>query len=149
MARPRYVRSEEQWVDDDGVWPRRTRLAEQRRDVLPQEKRQFERIPVSRQARLIELDSFDAPGQPFPCTVLNVSRGGIGLCVIRMIHLERRVFVEVMGNPGDRPRLFFGTVKQVRYVEGQGHIVGIQFEPIPSSTPVAKWLSRRKRRPQA
>jgi len=114
--------------------------------MTPAEKRKFERVSVSRQAVATELDQFGSPGSPFDCTVFNISRGGLGICASRMVHVDRRIFIEVPGQPGHEPRLFYGNVRQVRYVEAQGYIVGIQFEPIPKSGPVDTWLTRRKAR---
>lgn len=146
MSRARHNEPEEQWVDANGVWSPRRRLKTKSKPIVPQEKRQFERIAVDRRATGVELDPFGAPGAPFECTIQNLSRGGLGLCATRMIHLDRRLFIEVEDAEG-KFRLLFGMVRQVRYVEGQGYIFGIQFEPLPTTGPAAAWMSKRRSRP--
>lgn len=134
----------EQWVDANGAIIRRDR----RRAALhaePGEKRRFERMVMNRGAVAIELDQFGTPGAPFDCLIQNISRGGLGLIAARMVHTERRLFIEVPGQPGAQGRLFFGVVRQCRYVEAQGYFVGIQFEPIPKTSSVEAWLMQRKR----
>lgn len=126
-----------------GVTRRERRRAAPEQDAG--EKRRFERMSISRRARATELDAFGTPGMPFDCTVHNISRGGLGLCAPRMVHSNRALFVEVFGQPNEEPRLFFGVVRQCRYVEAQGYFIGVQFEPIPKTAPVDAWLTNRRR----
>jgi hypothetical protein len=145
MGRTKFNEAEEQWIDANGVWSPRKRLKTKAKSSARAEQRRFERTAVNRAAVAVELDPFGAPGTPFECTIMNVSRGGVGLCAMRMVHIDRRLFIEV-NDPDKKCRLLFGTVRQVRYVEAQGYIFGVQFEPIPTSGPAATWVAKRKGR---
>lgn len=144
-SKSRSTRGEE-WVDSTGAVVR----ADRRRPQLTPsetEKRTFERLAISRKARVTEVDQFGTPGSEVACSATNISRGGMGLCLPRMIHLNRGVLIEVFGGANEPPRLFYGLVRQCRYIEGQGYIVGIQFEVMPKTTALEMWRNDRKSRP--
>lgn len=143
MAASKPSGQDDHWVDASGAVVRRDRR--RKKPEGPGEKRQFERIALYRRARATELDPFGTPGAPFECSIQNISRGGLGLIAARMVHAERRVFIEVPGQTEEENRIFFGMVRQCRYVEGQGYFVGVQFEAMPKSGPVDAWLNQRRR----
>jgi hypothetical protein len=130
----------EEWVYADGTRVTIGRAAAPK----PANRRRFERITVLKRARVTELDSFDSPGAEFECTIVDISRGGLALCSARMVHLDRRVLIELNGPTEGSSRVLFGIVKQVRYVEGKGCITGIQFEEMPRSAKVESWLAQRR-----
>jgi hypothetical protein len=110
--------------------------------ALPENRRQFERVAFSNNIRVTELDDFGNPAAGWDCRVADLSRGGMGFRSRRMIHKGRSVLIE-FANVGGATKLLFGVVRQSRYAEGEGYVVGVEFQAVPKTQPVRVWLGQR------
>jgi hypothetical protein len=106
-------------------------------------RRQFERHPVDRPAKVTEMDEFGNPGPCWLCRLVDISRGGLGVRSKRMVHMGRGVLIELDGATPAATKLLYGVVRQSRYVESEGYAVGVQFRSVPTTSAVRNWLSMR------
>jgi hypothetical protein len=106
-------------------------------------RRQFERHPVDRPAKVTEMDEFGNPGPCWLCRLVDISRGGLGIRSKRMVHMGRGVLIELDGATPGAGKLLYGVVRQSRYVESEGYAVGVQFRSVPTTSAVRNWLSMR------
>lgn len=104
-------------------------------------RRQWQRRPFHQAVEVCELDESGAPSAEWACRAVDISRGGIGLRSRRMVHVGRRLFIRIKGAAGAQPKLLFGVVKQSRYQEGEGFVIGVKFEEIPQTWAITKWLT--------
>jgi hypothetical protein len=104
-------------------------------------RREWERKSYQQQVQVCELDDAGAPGPEWTCRAVDISRGGIGLRSRRMVHAGRRLFIKVSAGRGSKGKLLFGVVKQSRYQEGEGFVIGVKFEEIPQTWAITKWLT--------
>jgi hypothetical protein len=111
-------------------------------DARGAERRRFERLYADKTVRITELDGFGNPGATWECRVVDISRGGLGMRSRRMVHCGRNVIIEVP-NVGGRTKVLCGTVRQSRYAEGEGYVVGLQFIEVPQSHAVRSWMTQR------
>lgn len=104
-------------------------------------RRAHERRGFDRHVLVYELDDAGIPGQEWQCRAVDISRGGIGLRSRRMVHAGRRLFIRFPAGHGAPEKLLFGVVKQSRYQEGEGFVIGVKFEEQPQSWGIAKWAA--------
>lgn len=100
------------------------------------ERRNFDRLVL-----VYELDDGGIPGPEWQCRAVDISRGGIGLRSRRMVHAGRKLFIRFPAGHGVPEKLLFGVVKQSRYQEGEGFVIGVKFEEEPHSWAIAKWAA--------
>ncbi len=110
-------------------------------------RRQWERKAFIQAVQVCELDDAGAPGPEWTCRAVDISRGGIGLRSRRMVHAGRKVFIKISPGRGSssKGKLLFGVVKQSRYQEGEGFVIGVKFEEIPQTWAITKWLTSSRR----
>ena len=106
-------------------------------------RRRYERHLYEREGMLTELSPTGQPAGTWPVRLQNLSRCGMGLCSKRMVHVARHVLLELPGFQGGPARLHFGVVRQTRYAEGEGYIVGVEFQPRPKTQAIQQWLRKR------
>ena len=104
-------------------------------------RRRFERVPLDRSGALTELNEMGDPGASWPCRLVDLSRGGMGLRSRRMVHLGRLVLLVVVLGPDTPPKLLCGEVRQCRYVQGEGYVIGVLFRAPPPTATVKAWLA--------
>lgn len=103
-------------------------------------RRNWERSSFPRDVRVCELDDDGVPGAEWACRAADISRGGIGLRSRRMVHEGRKIFIRVPTGPDGAEKLLFGVVRQSRYQQGEGFVIGVRFEEIPRTWAVTRWL---------
>ncbi|MFM9994762.1 MAG: PilZ domain-containing protein [Phycisphaerales bacterium] len=104
-------------------------------------RREHQRLDFERQVKVSEIDDAGNPGPEWLCRAVDISRGGIGLRSRRMVHEGRKLFIRVPAGPGGKEKLLFGAVKQSRYQEGEGFVIGVKFEETPKTWAITKWLT--------
>mgnify|MGYP001008499006 FL=1 len=113
-------------------------------DSEPQQNRRAHpRHGFDRTATAAELDESGIPGPSWTCRVFDLSRSGLGIRSRRMVYTGRLLLIEVHDGTQDRPRVFCGMVRQSRYEASEGHILGIQFWPLPKSAAIEQWIHDR------
>jgi hypothetical protein len=105
-------------------------------------RRRFERLNYLKCVRLTELDDFGNPAASWECRVVDLSRGGLGVRSRRMVHKGRSILIE-FPNVAGKTKLLFGVVRQSRYAEGEGYVIGVEFQAIPKTPAVRSWLDQR------
>jgi hypothetical protein len=106
-------------------------------------RREFDRLSFESTAILTELDEFGNPGASWSVKVSDLSRSGLGIRSRRMVHLGRRVLLELHTAQSHTTKVLFGTVRQSRYSEGEGYVVGVAFKALPATAAIRNWLSSR------
>jgi hypothetical protein len=116
------------------------------RSVLPDplNMRRHERVVCDKPVRAYEIDESGTVGPGWEARLTDISRGGMGLTARRMVHNGRGVFVE--WDDPDLGKLYFGIVRQADYREGIGYTIGLQFEEVPNTKHVVRWLHQRGHR---
>ncbi len=107
-------------------------------------QRQWERSPFHQEVRVCEVDSAGAPGAEWTCRAADISRGGMGLRSRRMVHEGRHLLIRVPTGPKSRDKLLYGRVKQTRYEEGEGFVIGVEFKEVPRTWAVTKWFGSKQ-----
>ncbi len=93
--------------------------------------RKHERAPMRAPGAVHEVDELSMIGLGVECVVSDLSRSGVAIVTRRPIIKERRVLVVLA--IGGRKKAMFGVVRNVEYVEGGQHKVGIEFAPPPGA----------------
>ncbi len=104
------------------------------------------RRAVKAAVAVIVVDEHGHPGREHSCQTLDLSRGGVGILSPRLLCPGQSCIVVISAND---PAAAFGTVRHVRYVPGRGHVMGLQFAPMPDSLRASGWLEARGVRPVA
>jgi hypothetical protein len=107
------------------------------------ERRRFPRIAVDKPATVTEMDEHGNPGPAWPCRVVNVSRGGLGVRSRRLVHSGRRILVKFAATAGAPVKVLYGVVRHCEYAQGEGYAAGIEFQAAPASKAVQDWLARQ------
>jgi hypothetical protein len=122
--------------------PRASRSVRIRQDYASK-RRDYDRLSFESTATITELDEFGSPGASWRVRLSDLSRSGLGLRSRRMVHLGRRVLLELRTTEARGTKVLFGTVRQSRYSEGEGYVVGIAFKALPRTTVIRDWLASR------
>lgn len=77
------------------------------------------------------------------CQTIDISRSGMALVSRRMVYAGRSLCVEFVVGEQSSPTIFHGVVRHAGYQEGVGHILGIEFTPLPNSHGTHQWLTNR------
>ncbi len=109
-------------------------------------RRRHDRVDLDLPSLVTEIDEFGTPGNPWNARVVDLSRSGVGLRSRRMVHLGRKVFVQIFAPDGEERKLLFGLVRQSRYADGGGYAVGIEFHPMLTTSTIRAWVSSRRTR---
>ena len=78
---------------------------------------------------------------PFRGGCVDISRGGLGLLVPRLLHVGTELFVVLRGPKTRAERPLFGVVRSIGYFEGLGHRVGVQFRAPPQTWQANNFLA--------
>ena len=105
-------------------------------------RRRFERVGYNKNVRVTELDDFGHPAADWECRVVDLSRGGIGVRSRRMVHKGRSILIE-FANVNGATKVLFGVVRQSRYAEGEGYVIGVEFQAVPKTQSIRVWLDQR------
>jgi hypothetical protein len=108
--------------------------------------RRHGRVGLTRPAIAVELDPDGAPLAPWTVQTFDLSRSGLGLLSRRMVHVGRYLVVEVVGAGKERQTVLFGVVRQCRYEEGRGYMVGLEFKQLPVGTLLRRYLNAWSKR---
>jgi hypothetical protein len=105
----------------------------------PSNRREHERHDLHREATAVDFNEFGIPQSSWRCTVVNISRSGMGICSRKMIHIGRNLLIMIQEPGHAKPRLLYGIARNSRYSAGEGHIVGLQFQTMPESPALRRW----------
>lgn len=109
-----------------------------------QSRRAHVRASVGLEAIVHEIGADNVVGPGLPGRTFDLSRGGVGLLLKRMIHPGKTmaIFIALPGKPRS---VYFGEVRSCVYVpDGQMYQVGVQFIPAPTAKPVKQWLEAQQ-----
>lgn len=107
-------------------------------------RREHQRLDFERPVKVYELDEAGHPGPEWLCRAVDISRGGIGLRSRRMVHEGRKLLIRVPAGPGGKEKLLYGAVRQSRYQENEGCVIGVKFEELPRTWGISKWLASQE-----
>ncbi len=107
------------------------------------EQRERERFNVKFNAVAHELDDTGMVARSVPAQVSDISQAGMGAVVEGLIHVGRRVLVQVDFSP--EPKWFLAETARVHYEVNVGHRVGLKLLELPESGPIAQELARLQR----
>jgi PilZ domain len=108
--------------------------------------RRHDRADLSRPAVAVELDRDGAPLAPWTVRTFDLSRSGLGFVSRRMVHVGRHVVIELIGAGKERQTVLFGVVRQCRYEEGKGYMVGLEFKQVAIGTLLRQYLNAWSKR---
>jgi hypothetical protein len=111
-----------------------------------QDLRRHDRVGLTRPAIAVELDRDGSPLAPWTVQTFDLSRSGLGLLSRRMVHVGRYLVVEIIGSGKERQTVLFGVVRQCRYEEGKGYMLGLEFKQVPVGTLLGRYLNNWSKR---
>ena len=107
------------------------------------QRRAHARTLITLTATVHEIGSDGVIANPVSGTTFDLSRGGVGLFVKRMIHPGKTLAI-MIDLPGKPRTIYFGEARSCYYLsERQLYQIGVQFVPAPTTKAVREWTAQQ------
>ncbi len=102
-------------------------------------RREFERVTCAIAAKIFEITPEDCLLPECPALANDLSKSGIGLRSRKLFNIGSRVMI-LVATKSDRPRPYFGIVRQCRYTGKAIYSVGVELTAAVKSPTITRWM---------